>query len=132
MAIWWDGSLNRQMLDGNKYKEEVAGIGAPCIVSYTNGRLLMGESFGAVTINDTKANPCFYGDIWGDWREEVIYPSKDFSELRILTTDFETQYRIRPLMEDHIYRLSATHQNIGYNQPTHTGFYLGSDRTDYK
>lgn len=133
MAIWWDGSLNRQLLDGNKNKDDTtSGTGSPCIVSYANGRLFMGSSFGAVTINDTKTNPCFYGDIWGDWREEVIYPTNDFSELRIFTTDFETQYRIRPLMEDHIYRLSATHQNIGYNQPTHTGFYLGSDRTDYK
>ena len=133
MAIWWDGSLSRQLLDGNTYKiDNVSGAGAPCIVSYANGRLHNGEDFGVVTINSTKANPCFYGDIWGDWREEVIYPSKDFSELRILTTDFETQYRIRPLMEDHIYRISAAHQNIGYNQPTHTGFYLGSDRTDYK
>lgn len=131
MAIWWDGSLNRQLLDGNDYKDDVSGAGAPCIISYTNGRLLMGETFGAVTINSTKTNPCFYGDIWGDWREEVIYPSKDFSELRIFTTDFETQYRIRPLMEDHIYRIGITHQNIGYNQPPHTGFYLGSDKTDY-
>lgn len=128
MAIWWDGSLNRQLLDGNKYSgTNVTGSGAPCIVSYTYDRLFHGEDFGTVTINDSKTNPCFYGDIWGDWREEVIYPDKDFSELRIFTTDFETNYRFRPLMEDHIYRLSATHQNIGYNQPTHTGFYIGSD-----
>ncbi len=132
MAIWWDGSLNRQLLDGNNYKDDVSGAGAPCIVSYTNNRLHNVNDFGVVTINSTKANPCFYGDIWGDWREEVIYPSKDFSELRIFTTDFETQYRIRPLMEDHVYRISVAHQNIGYNQPTHTGFYLGSDKTDYK
>ena len=57
----------------------------------------------------------------------MIFPSSDYRELRIFTTNFETEYRFRPLMEDHIYRLSATHQNIGYNQPTHTGFYLGSD-----
>ncbi|WP_353735412.1 hypothetical protein [Bacteroides sp.] len=30
-------------------------------------------------------------------------------------------------MDDHLYRLSATHQNIGYNQPTHPGYYIGSD-----
>ncbi len=129
MAIWWSGSLNRQMLDGNGKKD--SDDGEPCIQSYKDGRLLTGGNFGVTTINGTKANPCFYGDIWGDWREEVIYPSSDYSELRIFTTDFETQYRIRPLMEDHIYRLSAAHQNIGYNQPTHTGFYLGSDKTDY-
>ena len=121
MGIWWSGSLNRQVLDN------------AMVQSYTDGRLFTGgTNFGVTTINDTKANPCFYGDIWGDWREEMIYTTNDYSELRIFTTDFETQYRIRPLMEDHIYRISAAHQNIGYNQPTHTGFYLGSDRTDYK
>ncbi len=25
------------------------------------------------------------------------------------------------------YQMSALNENIGYNQPTHTGFYLGSD-----
>lgn len=121
MGIWWSGSLNRQVLDN------------AMVQSYTDGRLFTGgTNLGVTTINDTKANPCFYGDIWGDWREEMIYTTNDYSELRIFTTDFETQYRIRPLMEDHIYRISAAHQNIGYNQPTHTGFYLGSDRTDYK
>lgn len=132
MGIWWSGSLNRQVLDGHSDKNSTSGGGDPCIQSYVDGRLFQGVNFGVITNNSTKANPCFYGDIWGDWREEIIYPSSDYSELRIFTTDFETQYRIRPLMEDHIYRISAAHQNIGYNQPTHTGFYLGSDRTDYK
>ena len=30
-------------------------------------------------------------------------------------------------MTDHVYKMSAINQNIGYNQPTHTGYYLGSD-----
>ncbi len=30
-------------------------------------------------------------------------------------------------MTDHVYEMSALNQNIGYNQPTHTGYYLGSD-----
>ena len=46
---------------------------------------------------------------------------------RIKTTDFETDYRFHPLMDDHLYRLSATHQNKGYNQPTHPRYYIGSD-----
>lgn len=116
MGIWWSGSLNRQVLDG------------VMIQSYTEGRLLTASNFGAKEINGSKANPCFYGDIWGDWREEIIWASSDDNELRIFTTDFETAHRFRPLMDDHIYRLSAAHQNIGYNQPTHTGFYLGSDQ----
>lgn len=30
-------------------------------------------------------------------------------------------------MTDHCYWMSALNENIGYNQPTHTGYYLGSD-----
>ena len=57
-----------------------------------------------------------------------------WTELRIFTTNIETEHRFRPLMDDHIYRLSAAHQNVGYNQPTHTSFYIGSDllKTDKK
>lgn len=132
MGIWWSGSLNRQMLDGHVNRGAENGKGEPLVISYTDGRLFMGSTFSVSSNNDSKANPCFYGDIWGDWREEMIFPSSDYTELRIFTTDFETNYRIRPLMEDHIYRISAAHQNIGYNQPTHTGFYLGSDKTDYR
>lgn len=116
MGIWWTGSLNRQALD------------RAAVSSLSEGRIFTGESnFGVKSINSTKANPCFYGDIWGDWREEMIFVNSANTELRIFTTDFETSYRFRPLMDDHIYRLSAAHQNVGYNQPTHTGYYIGSD-----
>lgn len=119
MGIWWDGSLNRQGLDR-------AAVNS---IIYQSNRLFTGDKFGVVAINGTKSNPCFYGDIWGDWREEMIYTDSETNptELRIFTTDFETAYRFHPLMDDHIYRISAAHQNVGYNQPTHTGFYLGSD-----
>ena len=30
-------------------------------------------------------------------------------------------------MTDHCYWMSCLNQNIGYNQPTNTGYYLGSD-----
>ena len=30
-------------------------------------------------------------------------------------------------MTDHCYWMSALNENIGYNQPTNTGYYLGSD-----
>ena len=79
-----------------------------------------------------------FADIWGDWREEMIHvvnngdsdgdgDADGWTELRIFTTNHETEYRFRPLMDDHIYRMSATHQNVGYNQSTHTGFYIGAD-----
>ena len=30
-------------------------------------------------------------------------------------------------MSDNVYEMSALNENIGYNQPTHIGYYLGSD-----
>lgn len=120
MGIWWSGSLNRQLLEkGN-------------VIAYNSGetneeRIFSAGKHNSVAAQGTKDNPCIYADLWGDWREEMIYRSEDNTQLHIFTTNVETEYRFRPLMNDHIYRMSVAHQNVGYNQPTHTGFYLGSD-----
>ena len=117
MAIWWNGTLNRQLLDKST-------IDAPKV---NGGRVFTLYRYNVTTINGTKANPCFYGDILGDWREEIIQPTSDNTELRIFSTWYPTEYRFPCLMSDHVYAMSALNQNIGYNQPTHTGYYLGSD-----
>lgn len=116
MAIWWSGSLNRELLDKTVIDNLKRG-----------GRFFSLHRYDVTYINGTKANPCFYGDILGDWREEIIMPTKDNTELRLFTTWYPTEYRFPYLMSDHIYEMSALNQNIGYNQPTHTGYYLGSD-----
>ena len=135
MGIWWNGSLSRQMIDANMVLGYLSDDG-----TYNNSarRIFQGSQYGTVPINGSKKTPCFYADIWGDWREEMIYvvnngdsdgdgDADGWTELRIFTTNHETEYRFRPLMDDHIYRMSATHQNVGYNQSTHTGFYIGAD-----
>ena len=75
------------------------------------------------------SNPSLAADILGDWREEVIARTPDSSELRIFVSPVPTDYRINCLMEDIPYRLSTAAQNVGYNQPSETGFYLGPDKT---
>ncbi len=115
MAVWWSGSLNRQLLDRST-------VDAP-----KGGRIFTLYRYDVTTINGSKANPCFYGDILGDWREEIIQPTLDNTELRVFSTWYPTEYRFPYLMSDHVYEMSALNQNIGYNQPTHTGYYLGSD-----
>ena len=35
------------------------------------------------------------------------------------------------LMQDIPYRISVATQNIGYNQPSEPGRYIGPDKTDY-
>jgi hypothetical protein len=66
-------------------------------------------------------------DIFGDWREEVIFSCGN--DLRIYTTTTPTTNRIYTLMHDPQYRLSIAWQNVAYNQPPHTGFYLGYGMT---
>jgi rhamnogalacturonan endolyase len=109
--IWWDGDLSRELLDGNH------------IDKYKTGRIFTAD--GCVSNNGTKSTPALSADILGDWREELILRTTDNQSLRIYTTTIPAKYKIPTLMHDPQYRLSIAWQNVGYNQPPHTGFYLG-------
>ncbi|WP_010681326.1 rhamnogalacturonan lyase family protein [Acetivibrio cellulolyticus] len=111
-AIWWDGDELREILDGTT------------IYKYNNGTLL--SASGCTSCNGTKATPCLQADIFGDWREEVIFATSDNTALRIYTTTAITTRRIYTLMHDPIYRMGIAWQNTAYNQPPHTGFFLGN------
>ncbi len=110
--IWWDGDLSRELLNSNY------------IEKYKEGIIFRAE--GASSINGTKSTPNLSADILGDWREELILRSDDNQSLRIYTTTIPTEYRLYTLMHDPVYRLSIAWQNVAYNQPPHTGFYLGT------
>jgi rhamnogalacturonan endolyase len=115
-AVWWDGDLLREILDKNyiaKWNWEA---------SVLDTILVDAES---TSNNGTKGTPVLSADILGDWREEVIWRTRDNQTLRIYTTSIPTTYRFRTLMHDPIYRLGVAWQNTAYNQPPHTGFYLG-------
>jgi rhamnogalacturonan endolyase len=115
-GVWWDGDLLREILDRNRITKWNWAEG-------TETQLLSAENCSS---NDsTKATPCLCADILGDWREEVIWRTTDNKELRIYTTTIPTDHRFYTFMHDPIYRLSVAYQNVGYNQPTHTGFYMG-------
>jgi len=111
-VIWWDGDLSRELLDGNH------------IDKYGAGRLLTATD--CVSNNGSKSNPALSADLFGDWREEVIFRTADNQQLRIYTTTIPSKHRLYTLMHDPQYRLSIAWQNVGYNQPPHTGFYLGN------
>ncbi|SFE96695.1 rhamnogalacturonan endolyase [Chitinophaga sp. CF118] len=110
--IWWDADLSRELLDGNH------------IDKYKKGRIFTAD--GCVSNNGTKATPALSADLFGDWREELILRTADNQSLRIYTTTILTKYRIPALMQNPQYRLSIAWQNVGYNQPPHTSFYLGT------
>ena len=120
-GIWWDGDLLRELLDRS------------AITKYdwqTNSAKVLQRLDGQFN-NGTKQNPCLSADIVGDWREEVITRNRESTELRIYVSTIPTDYRIDCLMQDIPYRLSVATENVGYNQPPETGFYLGPDNTDY-
>ena len=116
-AVWWNGDLLREMLDYERISK----------YNWTNQQceLLKDLSDDCRFNNGSKSNPCLSADIIGDWREEVIVRTADSRELRIYTTTHPTLHRIPCLMEDIPYRLSVATENVAYNQPPETGFYLG-------
>ncbi len=115
-ASWWDGDLVRELLDDTKIKKWE-----------TSGSETLLNASGCASNNSTKATPCLSGDILGDWREEVILRTEDNSKLRIYTTTYPTDYGIYTLLQDPQYREAIAWQNVGYNQPPHTSFFLGAD-----
>ncbi len=117
-AIYWDGDLGREIEDGNGvYKWDPKGQEINPIF----------KAVGAHSINAAKSNPCLQADIFGDWREELIYAADDMEHLRIYTTDIPTSYRIPTLMHDGEYLDAIGWQNVCYNQPPHLDYYLGYD-----
>lgn len=115
-AVWWDGDLLRELLDRNKItkwdwvnKEEVILLQDPECNS----------------INGSKATPVLSADLFGDWREEVVWRTRDNQNLRIYSTSYPSNFRFCTLMQDSQYRTAIAWQNVGYNQPPHPGFFLG-------
>lgn len=121
-GIWWDGDLLRELLDHERVMK----------YNWKNGQLdTIKQLEGCRFNNYTKSNPCLAADILGDWREEIVTRTDDSKELRIYVSDIPTDYRVNCLMEDIPYRISVATQNVGYNQPSETGFYIGPDDTSY-
>ncbi|MBN1973292.1 MAG: rhamnogalacturonan lyase [Sedimentisphaerales bacterium] len=117
-AIWWDGDLGREFLTSNQITKWNWETGQ-------TERIFTAE--GCSSNNGTKSTPALSADIFGDWREELIERTADNSELRIFTTVIPTEHRIFTLMHDPQYRQSIVWQNVAYNQPPWTSFFLGFD-----
>lgn len=111
--IFWDGDL---------YDEELDGL---TITSWNGaGRSTIFKADGCTSINSTKANPALQADIFGDWREEVIYPLTTNDALRVYTTNIPSEYKIKSLMFDSVYRSGVASEQSAYNQPPHVSMYM--------
>ena len=117
MRIYWDGDLCDESFNYTNGKNTAGGI-------YKYGKGLIATLAGSMTNNDTKGTPCYQGDIFGDWREEVIMRTAN-NTIRIYTTTTETPWRNYTLWHDHQYRNAMVWQMCGYNQPPHVSYFLG-------
>ena len=120
-GIWWDGDLLRELLDHSTVSK----------YDWQQQRVVELQHLDGQFNNGTKSNPCLAADLLGDWREEVLIRNRESTELRLYVSTSPTSYRINCLMEDIPYRLSVATQNVAYNQPAETGYYIGPDRMDY-
>jgi rhamnogalacturonan endolyase len=115
-GVYWDGDELSELLDRNyiakwNWKDSTETV------------LLTAE--GCVSNNGSKATPALSADLFGDWREEVVWRTADNRELRVYTTTIPTSLRFYTFMHDPQYRLSVAWQNVAYNQPPHTSFFVG-------
>jgi hypothetical protein len=67
--------------------------------------------------------PIYFGDMIGDWREEVIYEKGTHDGLVIFTTSTPTSNRLYTLAQNPLYRNDMTTK--GYLQSRHTDYFLG-------
>lgn len=121
--IFWDGDLYDEALDGTN-------------LTSWNGRrwdtVFNAKYYGCVSVNGSKANPSLQADLFGDWREELVYPTSDGTALRIFTTTDVTEYKLPTLMHDPVYRSGVAAEQTAYNQPPHVGFCLSEELFEAK
>ena len=118
-AVYWDGDLGRELLDGNKLVKYSVTSGTERIYYNSKNSALPGS-----INNGTKSNACLTADLFGDWREEIVLRYGD--GVRIYFSTIPTDYRLTTLMHDSQYRCAIAWQNVGYNQSPHTSYYIGS------
>jgi len=79
-----------------------------------------------MTSTNMKSTPTLKADLLGDWREEVVLAASG-NRLGIVTSLAPTEYGIRTLMHDPMYREGVANKNTGYDQVGFASFYLGDE-----
>ncbi|MGQ7946731.1 rhamnogalacturonan lyase family protein [Flavobacterium sp. WC2509] len=113
--IWWDGDLLSENLHDGKVEKWN-------YTSATVSRLLTCWSYDTSIGSDRDA-PLFYGDITGDWREEIVMHNATDSQLVIFTTNTPSTTRLYTLAHNPAYRNCMTLK--GYMQSHQADYFLG-------
>lgn len=116
-SIWWDGDVGTEGLNDSKIEKWDP---AHPTTTKATPRLLLLSTFGAVISNH---NPMFIGDIFGDWRTEVVACNDSFTELMIFTTPIPTTTRLYTMAHNPEFRTGMTTK--GYMQNPLLDYYMG-------
>jgi rhamnogalacturonan endolyase len=114
--IYWDADETRELEDGTGIAKLDGGSLLSCSACASN--------------NGTKSTPTLTADLFGDWREEIVWRQSDNQALRIYTTTALTKRRLYTLMHDPTYRAQVSFEQSAYNQPPHVGFHIGAGMVD--
>lgn len=130
-AIWWGADLARWSLNGvnssgsnvafNKFNPSTRSMERDLPNLYNenngNGTYYFAAAFGA--------RAAFWGDLWGDWREEMIFVRSNHTGFVVLSTWEPTNHRLYHLMQNPAYRGQTTAR--GYYQSPDVDFYMAAD-----
>lgn len=114
-SLWWDADLAREQLDDGK------------IDKYGVGRILSPynmQSPALDALSTWRAAQPLYGDLFGDWREEILFESVGYGNLIIFTPVTPAANRLVCLAQDPEYRECMTVK--GYMQSTWPSYYIGA------
>ena len=117
LRLWWDGDLLSESFNDGRIEEW----------NYENkstSRIMTTWNVAEAKRSD-RGVPMFYGDIMGDWREEIVMTNYAFSALTILTTTQPTDERIYCLAQNPAYRNCMTGK--GYYQSHMLDYFLGAN-----
>ena len=114
-AIWFGGGLTHMGVNG-------------ATIQSVNDQTFATSAYLATGLTSTgnKSTPTLKADLLGDWREELVLRASG-NRLGIVTTLAPTEYGIRTLMHDPMYRNGVANKNTGYDQVGFAGFYLGDE-----
>ncbi len=114
-AIWFGGGLTHMAVNG-------ATVNAVDDLTFAATPYL---ETGLVSTGN-KGTPTLKADLLGDWREELVLRASG-NRLAVVTTLAPTEYGIRTLMHDPMYRNGVANKNNGYDQVGFASFYLGDE-----
>jgi autotransporter-associated beta strand protein len=122
-AIWWDADLSREFLQANETvrisKVTAGSLGYFDLIDKNTDAPGSHLAYGG--------RPAFWGDILGDWREEIISVENGNTALRIYTTKYPATNRLYTLMHNPQYRDETTTK--GYVQASMVDYFLGNGMT---